>query len=221
MEKSDIKDIGSYLNNKLSEEELEQIKNNDNEYIRNLQSKMKIKTKQDLLTLYACAHNNVIAYLLSEAQLRILKYNLEKKKNVKLTDDEVIDYAEKQKPLRITACFKLLDTNLPWEEKISVYKSINTIVKLEEGTLFTAFNTDNETQYLNQLRNYDLTQLSIYYFCIKSLKPRRQLETDGIKSYLEKELKELNISDEQIQEQAQSFCDWLTDKNPNQKKKTK
>ncbi|MBO5414927.1 MAG: hypothetical protein J6A17_04795 [Bacilli bacterium] len=219
MEKSDIKDIGLCLDRDLSLEEIEEVKNNENEYIRTLATQMKIRTKQDLLTLYACAHNNVIAYLLSEAQLVILKYNLEKKMKRKLSDDEILDYAEKQKPLRITASFKLLNSNLPWEEKTYVYSSISKIIKLEENTLFTAFNTDNELEYLNELKNYDFTTLSLYYYCIQNLKRRRELEKDGIKSYLEKELNDINITDEQIQEQAENFCNWLI--SGNQKVKNK
>lgn len=190
------------LDTSLDEKVKLDIKATEDEFIRNLQKigKMEVTTYKDYMKISHASHYYTIMYLITEIQLIILKYNLQKGYDTELTEEEILDYVKKIKINKIILALKKLDVDLPLKEKQEILKNIDIILNLEKNCPHSVFNSDREKMFLSRLQNYELKLFSSYKYCVDNLKSRKKLQELGIQSHVAKKIELLSRQTSELEE---------------------
>lgn len=211
--------LRSIVDRKLTEEEINSAYE-ENPYLKNLVTNgiVTFEKESDKIATDYYMNSSLIAYLLSNIHVKVLKHNMKLETGKDLTEDEIIEKACNTKLRKITSLFKKIDLNLPWEEKAKIYQDIHAIASLEELSNNKFFNTKSGQYILDKLKNKDWQSISNYYICMANMQHRKKYKELGIETYLEKKLSTVNKDlqekrkyQKMIQDQLMAARDAFTD----------
>ena len=171
--------LHKYQKQKLSIEDIERIKKDQNLNKIITAYNLKIETKEDEVNLYKIQRSLLIQYLLTECDYLVLKHNLELEAGHPLEEEDVLEELEVINAKDPISRMDPLYYDLKYEDIKHIKENINAIRKLEELGPYHTLRTEREQDALEAMEE-DWTTCTNYEACIGNLPNFRKYKKLGL-----------------------------------------
>lgn len=183
--------LHKYQKQKLSIEDIERIKKDQNLNKIITAYNLKIETKEDEVNLYKIQRSLLIQYLLTECDYLVLKHNLELEAGHPLEEEDVLEELEVINAKDPISRMDPLYYDLKYEDIKHIKENINAIRKLEELGPYHTLRTEREQDALEAMEE-DWTTCTNYEACIGNLPNFRKYKKLGLEEYAKKIIPKLD-----------------------------
>lgn len=183
--------LHKYQKQKLSIEDIERIKKDQNLNKIITAYNLKIETKEDEVNLYKIQRSLLIQYLLTECDYLVLKHNLELEAGHPLEEEDVLEELEVINAKDPISRMDPLYYDLKYEDIKHIKENINAIRKLEELGPYHTLRTEREQDALEAMEE-DWTTCTNYEVCIGNLPNFRKYKKLGLEEYAKKIIPKLD-----------------------------